>query len=212
MYACPINLVAALPAEAKPIAARFGLERVQPDIAFPVYRGRHLTLVVTGPGKVNAAAATAFLGSLGGCSKEAIWVNFGIAGHAERRVGEVLLASRIRDSGSGQVWNPSLPAVPPFPADCLLTLDRPDLGYEHEGMVDMEASGFFPTACRYSSFDLVQVLKVISDNRNNTAEGLGAKQVRSLMAGLLEPVELLVSSLQARAQPRGEVIGMRRAG
>jgi len=212
MCACPINLVAALPAEAKPIVERLELERVQPDWGFPIYRRELVALVVSGPGKVNAAAATAALGALNGWRKKAIWVNLGIAGHAERRVGEVLLASSIRDSGSGQVWNPSLLAVPPFPADCLLTLDSPDLTYEHEGMVDMEASGFFPTACRYSSCDLVQVLKVISDNRSNTAEGLGAKRTRSLVAGLLEPLELLVSSLPARVEPRGEVIGMRRAG
>jgi adenosylhomocysteine nucleosidase len=202
MCACPVNLVSALSAEARPIAARFGLHRVQPDLAFPIYRGGHLALVVSGVGKVNAAAATALLGALGDPSNDAVWINLGIAGHAERRVGEVLLARSIRDGGTGRVWHPSLPEMPPFPSDGLLTLDRPDLDYDQEGMVDMEASGFFPTASRYSDAGLVQVAKVISDNRCDTAEGIGAKQVRSLMAGILQTLEALLPTLQARAEFR----------
>lgn len=200
-----INLLVALPAEAKPIVARFGLERVQRDLGFPLYQREHVALVVSGPGKVNAAAATGALGAQIGRHREAIWVNLGIAAHAERNVGEVLLARSITDAGTGQVWCPILPKSDPFIADSLETLDRPDMSYEHGGMVDMEASGFFPTACRYADDGCVQVLKVISDNRRNTAKGLGAKQVRSLMGQSVATLDLLLSSLEASARARGEV-------
>jgi len=200
MSAASINLVAALPAEGKPIASRFDLPRLQPDLEFPVYRRSHITLVVTGPGKINAAAGTALLGALGDRRQQAIWVNLGIAGHAERSVGEVLLASSITDAVSGRVWFPILPDGAPCPSESLLTLDRPDFGYKNQGMVDMEASGFFPTACRYSSVGLVQVLKVVSDNRENTSRGLGAKQVRRLMDGVIETLEALLARLQLCAE------------
>jgi len=155
--------------------------------------------VVTGPGKPAAAAGTAFLGALSGCPQATIWINLGIAGHAERQVGEVLLARSITDADSGRVWRPILPQDRPCPADDLLTLDRPDLGYRHKGMVDMEASGFFPTACRYADTELVQILKVVSDNRATTARGLSAKQVRLLMGGALDILEALLASLAALA-------------
>lgn len=206
MRACSINLVVALPAEAKPVTTHFGLARVQPDRGFALYRRGPVSLVVTGPGKVNAAAGTASLGSSSDRGNEAIWVNFGVAGHAERPIGEVLLASHIRDTGTGEVWRPNLPALQPCPADNLQTLDRPDLDYTHEGLVDMEASGFFPTACRYSRVELVQVLKVISDNRESTAHGLRAKQVRRLVRDAVGTLEVLLASLQARAEGRGEGI------
>ena len=191
-----INLVTALPAEAKPIISRFTLERVQPDLGFPLYRRGPITLVVTGPGKLAAAAGTACLGTLAGRSLAAIQVNFGVAGHAKRQVGEILLASSITDADSGHVWQSTLPKDRPCSADDLLTLDRPDLRYRHQGMVDMEASGFFPTACRYSSAELVQVLKVVSDNHKTTAWGLSAKQVSLLMGEALETLELLLASLE----------------
>jgi nucleoside phosphorylase len=212
MHARPIHLITALPAEAKPIAARFRLERAQPDQGYPIYRRGPVALAVTGPGKVDSAAATAMLGTLGGQGTRAIWVNLGIAGHSERSVGEVLLASSVRDGGSGRLWRPTLPRSTSCPSDALLTLDRPDLVYEHEGMVDMEASGFFPVACRFSDHALVQVLKVISDNRERTAHGLGAKQVRLLMGEILDPLEALLAHLQACADLCGEVLDESRAG
>lgn len=195
MPAIPTNLVVALPAEAKPIVSRFELQRTQPDFGFPLYRRGHMALIVTGPGKVNAAAGTAVLGALGNCPSEAIWINLGIAGHAEQCVGEVLIADSIRDAGSGRAWHPRLPEDWRSPADGLLTLDQPDMDYRHAGLVDMEASGFFPTACRRSPVELVQVLKVVSDNPSSSPRGLGAKQVSLLMVRTLGPLEALLASL-----------------
>jgi len=193
-----INLVVALPAEAKPVISRFGLTRVQPDLSFPLYRRGRVALVVTGPGKSAAAAGTDLLATSGGCPQPAIWVNFGVAGHAERQVGEVLLARSITDADSGRTWCPILPRDRPCPGDDLLTLDRPDPDYRHQGLADMEASGFFPTACRYTDAELVQVLKVVSDNRETTARRLSAKQVRLLIGGALATLEALLASLEAR--------------
>ncbi len=199
MSASLINLVVALPAEAKPIASRLGLERVHTQRIFPIYRRGHARLAVCAPGKINAAAATAYLGALSGGRRDAIWVNIGAAGHAHRHVGEVVLAHRITDTGSGRIWHPSLPPGEPFPSESLLTLDRPDLSYEQDSMVDMEASGFYATASRFSRVELVQVLKVISDNRKHPAHGLSAKQVRGLMLDALAPLEALIALLAKTA-------------
>lgn len=195
MPAFSINLVAALPAEAKPIARRFGLERVQAIPEFPVYRRGRKSLIISGPGKTNAAAATALLAADAACEGRAIWVNFGVAGHAERQVGDVLLANRITDAGSGRSWWPMVAMDGLFPSDSIVTLDRPDLSYERGGMIDMEASGFFEAASRFSPAKLVQVMKVISDNPSDTAAGLSATRVRQLVSNALDSLEALISYL-----------------
>jgi len=208
-----INLVVALPAEAKPVISRFGLTRVQPDLgfpfSFPLYRRERIALVVTGPGKSAAAAGTDFLATSGNCPQAAIWVNFGVAGHAEQQIGEVLLARSITDAGSGHIRHPILPRDRPCPADDLLTLDRADPDYRHKGLADMEASGFFPTACRHADAELVQVLKVVSDNRETTARGLSAKQARLLISGALATLEGLLASLEALAEAGHGAFGKR---
>jgi len=201
-----INFVTALPAEAKPVISRFGLARVQSDLDFPLYQRGHITLAVTGPGKSAAAAGTDFLATLDNCLQAAIWVNVGVAGYAERQVGEVLLARSITDADSGWVWHPILPQDRPCPADDLLTLERPNSGYQHKGMVDMEASGFFPTACQYASTELVQILKVVSDNSETAARGLSAKQVRLLVGGALDILEALLVNLETLAEARRKAL------
>jgi len=210
-----INLVVALPAEAKPVISRFGLTRVQPNLgfllsfslSFPLYRRGRIALVVTGPGRSAATAGTDFLATMGDCPQAAIWINLGVAGHAERQIGKVLLARSITDANSGHVRHPILPRDRPCPADDLLTLDRPDPDYRHKGLADMEASGFFSTACRYADAELVQVLKVVSDNRETTARGLSAKQVRLLIGGALATLEALLASLEALAEARHRAFG-----
>ena len=68
-----------------------------------------------------------------------------------------------------------------------------------------DQSGFFATACRWSSAELVQVLKVVSDNSRNTAKGLSAKLARSLMSDALETLERLLAGLEARAKLLREI-------
>lgn len=195
MSPAPIHLVVALPAEAKPVVSWLNLKRTQPAQGFPIYGHRHIRLVVAGSGKTNAAAATAFLYAMGGCPRDAVWVNLGIAGHAGREVGTVVLADQISDAGTNWSWYPLLTMNAPCPTDALVTLDRPDLSYRRQAMLDMEASGFYATARRFSTPELVQVLKVISDNRHETADGLDAVRVRRLVSGSLDTLSRLLRGL-----------------
>ena len=77
------------------------------------------------------------------------------------------------------------PARKPAPT----TVDRPELGYNEPGAFDMEASGFYATACRFASAELVQCLKVVSDGPEAAAEKLTSKAVRGLIEDRLAMVE-----------------------
>lgn len=190
-----VNLVTALPAEAKPIVSWFKLKRLLPERGFTLYRNQHISLAVSGVGKANAAAACAFLHAMSGCPRHAIWINMGIAGHARREVGEPLLAHRVRDAASGQVWYPPLSFRLPCPSDALETRDLPGFDYEHDYTIDMEASGFYPTALRFSTAELVHCLKIISDNASSPGRGMDGKTVTRLIGSQMDLLDELLQRL-----------------
>ena len=195
----PVHLVTALPAEAKPVTSHFGLKRLQPGCGFPVYRDRHISLVVSGVGKTNAAAASALLYALNGCPANAIWINLGIAGHRDLPLGEAVLAHSVTDAATGETWQLPVNILPPCPSVSLETLDQPNFDYTRRSAFDMEASGFYATAVRFSPPELVHCLKVVSDNREQSGRDINAAMVRRLIAGRLDLLQELLSRLTTLA-------------
>ena len=193
---CPVQIVVALPVEAKPVVSRFRLRRTQPDQGFPVYQNQNMSLILSGTGKVNAAAAVRQLHQIGCSSPEAIWINFGIAGHAARALGEAVLARRVLDSASGDCWPVPIGFSPPCETDDLLTVDSPDFEYKTPAAIDMEAAGFFPAAKELSVSGRVHCLKVISDNPESPADRLNGKRVRCLIEDKVDILEKLLHQLQ----------------
>lgn len=191
----PVNFVVALPAEAKPVAAFFHLKRITPHGDFPVYRGGSVSLVVSGIGKAAAAAATEFLQECSDASENPIWINLGIAGHRDLAIGEALLAHRITDAASGRQWRPALVFAPPLRTEDLITLDQPAFDYGQPAAFDMEASGFFPTARRFTKPELVHCFKVVSDNRDNPAAAINGKRVSAWIARQENTLALLLQRL-----------------
>ncbi len=192
-----LRFVVALEAEARPIVERFRLARDADDRSFKVFRGEQRVLIVSGVGKVAAAAATAHLSATCGGERDAVWLNVGVAGHGTRAVGEAVLAHKILDRASGRAWYPpqlftgrAFPA--PFATDQVTTVDRPELEYTEPGAFDMEASGFYATACRFASAELVHCLKVVSDGPAAPVEKVTAEGVRGLIERVLPVVEALV--------------------
>ena len=183
-----LRFVVALEAEARPLIERYRLFR-KGSGAFSWYRRDRVALVVSGIGKTAAAAAVSYLHLAAGGKRHAAWLNVGIAGHGARPVGEALLAHKIRDRSSGRSWYPPQVFAPPCATDLVTTVDQPELGYDEPGAFDMEASGFYATACRFASAELVQCLKVVSDGPGAAAEKLTSKAVRGLIEDRLAMVE-----------------------
>lgn len=173
----------------------FGLKRVQPDRGFPVFRRAHVALVVAGPGKSNAAAATAHLHAVCGFPRDALWINVGVAGHPEFAVGTTRVAHAIHDAATGRSWYPPLAVTPPWPSAQMVTVDRPDLAYRAGEIAEMEASGFYATACRFSTSELVQVVKIVSDNRDHSADRLKPADLTALVGGELDAMDLFLHRL-----------------
>ncbi|MEM7349434.1 MAG: hypothetical protein AAF657_01415 [Acidobacteriota bacterium] len=189
-----LRFVVALEAEARPLIERFELQRDPSHTAFPVYRQDDAALVVCGIGKAAAAAATAYLHLATDSEAHALWLNVGIAGHGRREVGEAVLAHKICDRASGGTWYPPRVALPPCDSDLVTTVDQPELGYQAPGAFEMEAAAFYPTACRFTSAELVHCLKVVSDGPGETVERLTLPKITRLIGDHLPTVDAWLES------------------
>ncbi|MFQ5995162.1 MAG: hypothetical protein ACE5K1_08690 [Acidiferrobacterales bacterium] len=191
-----IHFVVALPAEARPLIDRYRLRRRHAVGPFPVYEAETTALIVSGVGKIAAAAATTYMHGLSGHPNDG-WLNIGVAGHAERELGQAALAHRIIDQATGRSWYPPLVFAAPCETDAVLTVDQPTQTYAQPALYDMEASGFWQTACRFSTAELVQCLKIVSDNAAHPAVNVSADSVQALIEQQLESIECVVRALAA---------------
>jgi nucleoside phosphorylase len=187
-----ICLVIALPAEARPVRHHFHLQRDQKPSPFPLYRNSDIALVLSGPGKAAAREATAWLHERLKPDNCALWFNLGIAGHPERRVGQVVVASTVEDRSSGECWNTRLPAELPTEQERLITLDTPDLEYSQTAVVDMEAAGFYGAALEFADPEQIGCIKIISDNREQPADQINGKWVSELIGDRLDLINEIV--------------------
>ena len=189
-----INLLVALQVEAKPIARHFGLNGKPAVAGFRRYGNPEINLLVTGVGPVAMASGATLLGME--CrDSPAAWVNIGIAGHRQLPVGTTLLASKITDQPSGLCWYPPQVVAAAIPRAELITVAQPPPEYPMEAAVEMEASGFYPTACRFATGELVQCLKVVSDNREYPAASLNEELIGECIDAAIEPLAGLMSEL-----------------
>jgi hypothetical protein len=194
-----VGFVVALRAEAEPFVCELGLERSSEAGPFPVYLGDGVGLVVSGVGKVRAAAATLHLHRRLGEPAVAGWINVGIAGHRRHAVGEGVLAHKVTDAGTGRSWYPPLVFARSAPSCEVVTVEEVERTYPGDAAYEMEAAGFVAAASRLQSAELVQVFKVISDNAACPVEGIDRRRIREWIEGRLPEIEALRAAVQALA-------------
>ena len=190
-----INLVVALKAEARPLIRHYELHNRHADSALPVYLGTDMALVVSGPGKAAAATATTWLQGLSPENKRNTWLNIGIAGHATLATGDGRIANRITEHATNRSWYPPQVHDLDIATGRLLTVDSPENDYRVDALYDMEAAGFYPAACRFSSSELVQCFKVVSDNRQHANTKITAKHCEQLIGNQMKTINSLVETL-----------------
>ncbi len=197
------RFVVALRAEARPLIDRYQLEAFEPgdDGAFRCFHGRHgrhgsdRSLVISGVGKVAAAAAVTYLHE----KPLDVWVNVGIAGHRDRAPGELVRAHRVTDSGTGERYYPTLLGLPHIDTEGVTTVDVPETEFASRDVFDMEASGFYQTALRFSTSELVQCVKIVSDNVDTGTDGLTVERVSELVERNLDAIDDVVAHLETLA-------------
>lgn len=194
-----LNLVVALATESRPLIEHFRLSEDRSAVGFRIFRGDGMRLVVTGMGRVACAAGVAALAERESSAGTSAWLNLGIAGHASRAVGEGVHALSIIEAATDRRWYPPQIIQLPGQGETFCTVDAPETGYRDARVYDMEASAFYATALRYATGELVQVYKIISDNRASGVETVEKHRVRDSIIAHLPAVERIVSELSSLA-------------
>jgi hypothetical protein len=200
-----IHFVVALREEARPLIEHFRLRGESERSAYALYRSDDVRLVVSGIGRVAAAGATAFLAAQHP-DPRAVWINFGMAAHRSLRMGECVAGSEVIEAASGRRWYPPLIGVGDLAAASVRTVDAMATDLDDDRLYEMEAAGFYPTAVRWASSELVRVLKVVSDRGETSCEVFDRGQVESLVSGVLERLDEQVESLKELAGRLPEAI------
>ena len=169
--------------------------------SFPIYVSDNASLVVSGIGKRASAAATAYLHARTEEKPNLVWVNVGIAGHRTFTPGKLFVAHTIRDEATGQCWFPPQLSRSADKAE-VITVDRTETVFDSEAIYDMEASGFYPTANFLSTGELVQCLKIVSDNRELRASELTRDRIRDIVSNQIGEIERLVRELETLAREK----------
>ncbi len=187
--------VCALHCEAKPVIDFYRLKKSRDEHAFDVYRGDDMVCIVSGIGKIASAAASAWIAASCPGETSLAWINLGIAGSAKYKIGELLLLNQVVDADSGQSYYPAPDPVSALPDSACLTLSQPSEDYRRDTLFDMEASGFMYSALRFSNAELVQGLKIVSDNHKQHI-GKNRQRVSGLIHQHIDTIDRQAGSLR----------------
>lgn len=193
-----LNVLVALHCEAKAIIKHLKLKKiVDRNLPFPIFVNseENIHLIIGGVGKVRMAAATAFLYSFTGSKPFACFLNVGIAGSTQFKLGALVLAHKIKEKSTNRCWFPFITPFKNKNQTELMTFDMPQTDYPNLGMIDMEGSAFFATSTLFVSQEHVQVVKIISDQDELTQQQIDGKKVQELISAQLVEIDEIIRVL-----------------
>lgn len=158
-----LNLVVALPCEAKPLIQWLQLKKNLAITAFAVYQNlpQRIQLIISGVGSVHCAAATSFIAGLNS-QAYTCFCNIGIAGSDHIPLGDIIAANKLQ-SQYGNFF-PQTHLLAHLNQDIITSVTHASVNYPLQGGQDMEAASFFQVARKFVSQEMIQVIKIISDN------------------------------------------------
>ena len=110
-------------------------------------------------------------------------------------IGSLFLADKITDNDTGRRFYPPLIFTPPCPTANLITFAKAQSSYPDSALCDMEASGFYETATRFTTGELCHCLKIVSDNESTPATGIQPYRLSELIHNHLETIGAIVATL-----------------
>ena len=194
-----IRIVVALPAESRPLIHHFGLERNNEHESLSIFQRPDLSLIVSGVGRESAASAVSDLDEAMPSDSVCAWLNIGVAGHRFHGVGTAVIANSVVDD-----TNQAKIVLDPPDLNCevgeVRTVDRVEVDFAGDSLYEMEAAGFCVAAEEKSSREVIQVLKIVSDNLETGSRDVSARQVQTLVESCLPLIDRLVYAENRRAR------------
>ena len=189
-----IRWVVALKEEAQIILDYFKLKVVNEQTIYPIYKNKEEThwLIISGIGRNNAAASTAYLYLYSKASKSTSWINIGIAGSDKGNYGDLYLVDKISNYQEKKSTYPSTMPKTSLSKMHLFTSDSPVSDYSAYQLIDMEGSAFFDIASKLTSKEFICLMKVISDGPKNKIKEITKSKISNLIKeNLLKIIDVI---------------------
>lgn len=189
----------ALHCEAKPVIDYYRLKKIAHGGGFDYYENDNTLCFVSGLGGINMAAATAWAAAHLQDRQDKCWINLGTGGHPELEPGKTVIASKVSSTESPGALYPVPVIQHPFISTEIISQHHENTHYLDDTLFDMEAFAFLHTASRFTTLELCQCIKVVSDNNVNPLTRNKA-QISALIASNMDPITEYASRLDCLAQ------------
>lgn len=189
-----VCIAVALPIEARLLCDTFKCRQLQ-DNHFTLFARQDLSLViiVSGVGRLAMASAIAYF--CGAYHRKPILLNFGIAGSQEFARGDLVTCHKLYDASSDKNYYPDFSWQQKLPSCIGETREQHSDVYPEQGVVDLEATGFYASSQQFVVRENIRVLKLVSDNHVEQAARLDKTQVQCLIQAQLDPLRTAVEEL-----------------
>ena len=184
-----INIVVAMKREATPLINYWDLK--ENPKKFYSNKKKNINLIISGIGKKRAEKATIYLAEK--TNNNSFFLNIGIAGHKNYKLGEIILISKITDKKSKYSWYPTLLWKTKIKKASFITVIFPKIRYTTNCLYDMEAAGFFKGARNFVGPEKVQCLKVVSDNKDSSILNISSKKIENWIYSKTPVINKLVN-------------------
>ncbi len=174
-----LNIVTAFAGEAAPIIEELGLQSVRAKAGHRVYEGQGIRLGIGGMGHDRARHITGHLLSLEQTERTG-WLNIGIAGTADWKVGTMVVARSVSEYPVGRTWKLNTRTGVALPSAAIRSVKDIEQQYDPGFVYEMEASGVL-SALPVTLHDRVCCIKLISDGPDHPAHTLTRVMIRTLI-------------------------------
>lgn len=170
----------ALYPEAQPFIRQLNLKKCAEETHVQMFENTDTSLILTGVGEVQAAAAVAYLFALRPPQPQDLLINIGICGSAQKTQGACFLCNKIVEQMTRRTFYPDIILRHPFEEATLVTCPAPiKNGALETALVDMEAAGIYQAGQMFLHPHQMVFLKVVSDAANGSQPS--KKQVEQLV-------------------------------
>ena len=181
-----INLVVATYSEAEPLINKLSLKKLTNSKNFDIFFNKKYSLIISGIGKINSALSVAEIFYRLKQDFNNVWINIGIAGHKICQIGKLLAVNKITDYESENAFIHFLKDVNISKENCI-TFSKPNYNYSNI-LYDMEASGFFLAANKFSTKELIHSLKIVSDNESLSSQTFNKEEIKELIRANIDEI------------------------
>ena len=190
-----IHFIVATSSESKLIIKKLKLKKIQPSSGFDFFYNDNFSMTITGLGKINSALGVAHTFFKFKDLSNSIWINIGLAGHEKEKIGTLILADKIYDHETKKSMYPFFIKDYKIKKLNCTCYAKPNFNY-NKSLSDMESSGFFLSANKYSTKELIHSLKIISDNKYDKIDFSNTKSIERLFEKNFDQIMSFVSDIK----------------